>query len=151
MSRPADSDRDPFVSATEIAALFFCENKIVLDRRLGETVTERQAKARSRGVAEHERADQAGRQLHNQPETGPKGPCFIATHVYGSNDPRTNQLRCFRDQSLKQSAPGRLAVLVYYRYSPLLVIWLQGRPLATRTARFLVDLVRILVAPRIGG
>ena len=48
--------------------------------------------------------------------------CYIATCVYGSFDcPQVWTLRRFRDNTLKQSAPGRAFVRIYYALSPTLV------------------------------
>ena len=48
--------------------------------------------------------------------------CYIATAVYGSYDcPEVWVLRRFRDEGLRRSAVGALAVRAYYAVSPKLV------------------------------
>lgn len=55
-------------------------------------------------------------------ENSSKGPCYVATAVYGSYDcPEVWTLRRFRDFSLSQSIFGREFIHVYYALSPSLV------------------------------
>jgi len=55
------------------------------------------------------------------PENVQEG-CYVATAVYGSYDcPEVWVLRRFRDYSLKQTAPGRAFIKLYYAASPHLV------------------------------
>ncbi len=54
--------------------------------------------------------------------------CFIATAVYGDYyAPEVIALRRFRDETLETSAPGRLFVTLYYRFSPPVAALLSRR------------------------
>ncbi|MEW5792639.1 MAG: cold shock domain-containing protein [Pseudomonadota bacterium] len=54
--------------------------------------------------------------------------CFIATAVYGDYyAPEVIALRRFRDETLETSAPGRLFVKLYYRFSPPVAAFLSHR------------------------
>jgi len=71
--------------------------------------------------------------------------CFIATAAYGSAmAPEVELLRRFRDKRLMGSAPGRLLVGLYYRFSPPLADFIRERP-ALRLA------ARLLLAPVVFG
>lgn len=137
--------RDRYVSATDIASLAFCEQKVVLTRQHGDKATPEQQQARERGLKHHQQHDATVRRHHNQAPTQRPSPCFIASHVYGPIDARTQELRAFRDHVLRRSAAGRWAVAVYYRFSPAVVRWLQRRPWATAAIRLAVDSLRLLV------
>jgi hypothetical protein len=57
---------------------------------------------------------------------GKKGPCFIASAVYGDPfAPEVNALRRFRDDRLRPYRPGRLTIMIYYRMSPPIASWLR--------------------------
>ncbi len=71
----------------------------------------------------------------------PKGPCFVATAVYGEGAPQLARLRSFRDRRLMPHAAGRLAVRVYYRAGPSLARFVAGRPLARAGLRAALDRV----------
>lgn len=139
------------VSATEIASLFYCEQKLVLDIRKGELVTPEQEAARARGDQLHHQAHQAATQLHNRrPSPDRKGPCFVATLVYGCDDPRTNEFRRFRDRCLRRTHVGRLAIATYYRLSPAVVARLQQHPTAIRMIKVCLDALRFTLTPWTG-
>lgn len=149
MTRRTD---DRYISATQLASLGHCEVKLVLDRRYGESVTPAQAEARRRGNVEHERFHRAATVAHNQPppELQPAGrgratPCFIATAVYGEDDPRTDQLRTFRNQRLMPTRWGRALVLCYYTLSPPLARFLTSHRIASRLVACLLDAVRLCI------
>lgn len=56
--------------------------------------------------------------------TPTKGPCYIATAVYGSYDcPQVWTLRRFRDNTLASTWYGRAFIRTYYAISPALVKW----------------------------
>ena len=53
-----------------------------------------------------------------------KGPCYVATAVYGSYDcPQVWTLRRFRDYTLAKTWYGRAFIRTYYAISPTLVKW----------------------------
>lgn len=53
-----------------------------------------------------------------------KGPCYVATAVYGSYDcPQVWTLRRYRDEVLGSTWYGRLFIKLYYAISPTLVKW----------------------------
>lgn len=65
-----------------------------------------------------------------------KAGCFIATAVYPYSDaPQLSTLRRYRDETLMSTAPGRVAVRIYYRWSPPLAAWLSSRPACAALVR----------------
>lgn len=70
--------------------------------------------------------------------------CFIATAVYGDYyAPEVIALRRFRDETLGQSAPGRLFIALYYRFSPPVAAFLsRQRTLSAFVRLFLNVLAR---------
>lgn len=152
MKTRACQEEDRFVSATEIASMFFCEQKIVLDAKHGETVTPEQAKARARGTRIHKEVDRVARKEHNRKSSGDgrSDYCFVATHVYGYHDPRTDELRRFRDRVMMRHPVGAFVVRMYYRWSPAVVRWMEGRSVATAASRVAIDVIRSTVSPWTG-
>ena len=58
----------------------------------------------------------------NESAIGTKGPCYVATAVYGSYDcPQVWTLRRYRDEVLGSTWYGRLFIKLYYAISPTLV------------------------------
>lgn len=133
------------IAASELAKLGYCETKAVLEARNGEVVTLSQAKARERGRAEHARFDTLASAHHN---AGGDRRCFIASHVYGHDDPRTDELRAWRDDLLAKLRICVLPVRIYYLASPAVVRFLQRHPWATPWVRAGIDLVRKKVVRR---
>lgn len=91
-----------------------------------------------------------GRPSEPRPSTPPRLPrpasdrrCFVASAVYGLDDPRTEELRRFRDARLLPSAVGRQAVRAYYLTSPLLVLVLDRLPLLAGPVHRILDLIRL--------
>lgn len=152
MKTPARQEEDRFVSATEIASMFYCEQKIVLDLKHGETVTQEQAKARVRGTRVHKEVDRVARKEHNKKSSGDgrSDYCFVATHVYGYHDPRTDELRRFRDRVMMGHPAGASLVRMYYRWSPAVVRWMEGKTVATAVSRVAIDIIRSAVSPWTG-
>ncbi|UJJ60595.1 CFI-box-CTERM domain-containing protein [Rhodanobacter denitrificans] len=123
----AYSERD-YLPATVLAGLGFCEVKILHEARFGKLTTAQQAEAAKAGVQEHERFHQEVSALHNQPKPAQDRRCFIATAVWGGHDPRTQQLRDWRDRVLLTHAFGRGVVRAYYAISPWMVRLLERWP-----------------------
>jgi len=53
-----------------------------------------------------------------------KNQCFIASAVFGSENPGLKLIRNFRDIFLLKSSWGKVLVDVYYKYSPDMSVWL---------------------------
>jgi hypothetical protein len=66
--------------------------------------------------------------------------CYIATAVYGSYDaPQVLVLRHFRDNTLSESAAGRLFIQTYYRLSPPIARWLKNTRRLNAAVRCVLD------------
>ncbi|MFB8229906.1 CFI-box-CTERM domain-containing protein [Cellulosimicrobium sp. NPDC055967] len=75
-------------------------------------------------------------------KAGGSGGCFVATAVYGSYDcPEVWVLRRWRDTRLRTTAPGRLFVRCYYRWSPPLVAHVGEKPWFTTPVLHLLNRV----------
>jgi hypothetical protein len=134
-------DTTYYLPATKLAAMGYCETKIVLEDRLGDKATQEQALARVRGRVAHERFDRVVRVAHNRSRAQDRR-CFIASCVYGVDDDRTEQLRQFRDRVLAPVASGRALIAVYYAVSPWVVRILERSPRMKWLAYRVVDWVR---------
>lgn len=68
--------------------------------------------------------------------------CFIATAVYGDYyAPEVIALRRFRDESLETSAPGRLFVKLYYRFSPPVAAFMSRRRKISAVVRGILNIL----------
>lgn len=129
------TDRDEFVSASELARMGYCERQVAFDASHGKRVTAEQGRARDCGLKAHAAFFEEGRRIAAASAT--KGRCFIATLVLGECDD-TRALRAFRDLYLRRSACGRWLVGTYYVTSPALCAWLETRPRAIKPLRWLL-------------
>lgn len=141
--------RASYLPASILARQGRCEMLASMEMRNGETVTVGGEAARAAGNAEHDRFHRQVLHAHNRKDPGQKkGPCFVATAVYGYDDVRTNELRRFRDAVLLQSAWTAWTVGVYYAMSPPVARWLATRPSAAAGVAKCLDAVRAwLVRP----
>lgn len=143
MKRRRRYRKSDHIPATQIAALGFCETKLVLQDQHGDRVTKTQAAARVEGQVAHEAFDKAVVAKHNQGSTVARDRrCFVATAIYGVNDPRTEDLRRFRDTRLMTTSTGRALARIYYTASPLLVRVMRLCPILKYPVRHLLDWVR---------
>lgn len=73
--------------------------------------------------------------------------CFIATAAYGSPlEPSVMLLRQFRDRYLLTNSPGRLAVGLYYRFSPPAARIIHDHEILKNTVRWLLKPVVYLIS-----
>ena len=136
MSGPIRSStrRRDGVSASELSQMGVCEQLVQFEYLYGRRRSARQLAAMARGDREHRRFFQEGALER-------KGPCFIATLVYGAGR-EVALLRSFRDRVLRRTALGRRLILVYYRAAPAVCRLLHGRPL-------LVCALRLVLRPAV--
>ena len=144
--------RQKVVSASELAEMGFCEVKIQLKQRLGDRNTAESAALRAEGRDRHAEFHRLTTQQHNTPsrDQGASSTrdrrCFIATVVYGVDDPRTDQLRQFRDLSLLPTRAGRVLVEVYYWVSPSIADLISKHHWMQQIVRLMLDSTRRRIA-----
>ncbi|MGB4064148.1 MAG: CFI-box-CTERM domain-containing protein [Azonexus sp.] len=125
------------VSASELAQMGVCERLVLFEHRYGQRRSAQQRKDMAQGGQEHRRFFREGRV--QQPVR--KGPCFIATLVYGEGY-EVSVLRAFRDQVLCRSMLGRGVILACYRAAPVVCRMLVGHP-------WLIRLMHALLRPMV--
>lgn len=148
--REGGQDNRKMVSASELAQMAVCEQRIVFERRFGKRSTAAEDTARVRGNAAHSQFHQEALAASARVRTSEDKRCFIATAAFGETASETAAFRQFRDLILRRSLLGRYAIRFYYWCSPgiaaLLVRspWAKSvaigvlRPLASRIERILL-------------
>ncbi len=111
-----------------------CERLALFEYRYGQRRSVQQRKSRARGGREHRRF-----YLEGQEQWVRRGPCFIATLVYGEGY-EVAVLRWFRDRVLRPLMPGRFLILMYYRTAPTVCRTLVRHP-------WLIGMMRALLRP----
>jgi len=129
--RPRSGRRER-VSASELAQMGVCERLVLFEYRYGQRRSAQQRKDMARGGREHRRFFREG-----QVQPIRKGPCFIATLVYGEGR-EVSALRSFRDRVLLRSMLRRGVILAYYRAAPAVCRILAGHPWLIRVMRALL-------------
>jgi len=120
---------------TEIVGTIYCEQKAVFDHTYGEAKPlSVKAKAWA-GTVEHYRFQGEGHARQVMADRR----CYVATYIYGDSGIETLALRLWRDQVLRTTPTGRLAIAIYYVVSPALVRMLGRSTLATRLVKGLLD------------
>lgn len=119
------------VSASELAEMGVCERRMVVEQRYGRIFTASQCEDIRRGLHLHAVFDAQS----SGPPSGVRGPCFIATHVFGHSAPQTQVLRRYRDRVLRASALGGWSVACYYRVAQLVCGWLSHHLYACMSVR----------------
>lgn len=117
MALSKSGGREKYVSASEVGRAEFCPKTLEFKIK-GVKTSQLSHKLRNRGDAGH---DQLNLVAGQRPATTVDSRCYIASHLYGVDDPRTNALRRFRDVELMPSLLGRVLVRLYYCISPPLV------------------------------
>lgn len=123
-----------WISASDVG-LYARNPKLLEDKYNGIEVSEQRKAALEKGSQKHEAFNDA--LINGQQDKR----CFIASHLYGIDDPRTNQLRSFRDRVLMPNRFGKWMVSVYYVTSPFLVSLCRKNKLLDGLARSIVDCV----------
>jgi hypothetical protein len=77
-----------------------------------------------------------------------KGPCFIATAIYGEGASELDDFRAFRDQVLVPSRAGRMLVGAYYVVGPRIAPAFRRRPALRGLGRTILERVRRLLPLR---
>ena len=132
MPKIGTRDQRLHVSASELASMGACEQRIVLEQRYGRRLSEPQRVAVARGLKLHAQFLAEVRTSIQERH----GRCFIASHVFGHDAPETHVLRTYRDRVLRASAPGRMFILWYYRLAPGCCRWLARFPSMCRWVRW---------------
>lgn len=109
------------VSATQLAEMHYCEQRVLLAHRYGDRTTLAQREARERGLAAHADYYARGR-------TASDARCFISSCVFGPVAPETQVLRTFRDAVLLPRGWGRALVAWYYAWAPSVCAVLRCHP-----------------------
>lgn len=131
----ANSAKNKWVSASDVGRASYCPHYLELKNR-GTKPSEKSVAARAKGEINHEA-------LNRQAEDR---RCFIATHLYGIDDQKTDLLRSYRDQKLALHFPGKLFIQIYYALSPSLISLSRQTPALDRLLRYVVD--RIVLSIR---
>ncbi|MQA40576.1 CFI-box-CTERM domain-containing protein [Rugamonas aquatica] len=118
------------VSASQLAQMGTCERLMRYEHRGGMRPGRQRTAAIERGNVEHRRFHaEAVRSLQPPQASLPGKPwCFVATMLYGPDDPATEVLRRFRDALLRPTIMGRALIRLYYRLSPDLCRLMQRHP-----------------------
>jgi hypothetical protein len=103
--------KDTWISASQISQVCFCPHSLAL-KSSGYKPSAHAQHLMRQGIDEHEKLN-----LRVRTDVQDKR-CYVATHLYGTNDWRTQRLRIFRDEHLKSSWWGRSLVSIYYHLSP---------------------------------
>ena len=127
-----------WVSASEVGQVMFCPHSLELKYK-GAEVSESAHHRRAKGNFEHEQFNQ---RIKHAAQANRDQRCFIASQVYGENDPRTEQLRTWRDEVLMQTPIGRWMIRLYYALSPGLVKVCQKVEWMNSLSRVLLDCLR---------
>jgi hypothetical protein len=130
--------RGNWISASDVGRTDFCPNSVFLKYK-GAAVSREARVARQRGDIAHDKLNQQAAQDKR---------CYVATYLYGMDDPRTHTLRSFRDQTLMRYPGGAWLVRSYYRLSPVVIDWSRRSPMFHRVIANLVTRVVILCAKK---
>jgi hypothetical protein len=102
--------RNNWVSASDVGRASYCPHYLELKNK-GAKPSVEAIVARVKGEESHEQLNKDANDRR----------CYIASHLYGIDDPRANLLRGFRDSCLLEYFLGRAFISIYYLISPTLV------------------------------
>lgn len=124
------SRSNAWVSASAIGRAEFCPKYLEHQNR-GAVVSEQAIAKRKHGEIGHDHLNERVSDTR----------CFVASHLYGENDVRTQTLRNFRDNSLMPHLHGRILVKAYYRLSPAFVRLSRTFPILNKASHVIVNQV----------
>jgi len=117
-----------WVSASDVGRAAYCPHYLELKNR-GVKASRQAEASRARGNASHDELNRIAQDKR----------CYIASHLYGIDDDRTEALRAFRDNTLLCHRPGKVLVNIYYSLSPTLVTISSRCPAAERCLRYMIN------------
>lgn len=126
------------LSATELAEMGYCEQRVLLEHLYGERTTVQQRQARQRGLRLHDQYLVQGKAAASD------GRCFVSSCLFGPMAPETQTLRAFRDSALLPHAWGRLLVTGYYALAPTVCVLLRRSPMCARLMRGILQVALAL-------
>lgn len=118
-----------WISASDVGRAAYCPRSVAL-KYAGAKPSARAMDARKRGDLKHEE--------FNRQATKDRR-CYVASYLYGVDDPRTEILRQFRDRHIKRVPGGHYLIQCYYRVSPMVIGLSERIPIAGRIIRKVVD------------
>jgi hypothetical protein len=137
--------RSRHLTATDIAECCVCEQRVVLDHLRGKRRTASSRRLMRAGTAVH--AELHREALRELPMHAGDARCFVATALWGADDPRTQALREWRDLWLLKRRWGLAATRLYYRLSPRFIVVMARAP----WLRAIVDGALSVVANRVAS
>ncbi|MDG9669612.1 hypothetical protein ONV78_17880 [Hahella sp. CR1] len=125
---PESKRSNEMVSASRVGRAAFCPHYLELEAK-GSTPTTSAVARQMAGEAKHEEFSKKAEDKR----------CFVATHLYGIDDPRTEALRQYRDLKLSKTWYGRRLISIYYTLSPALVRISRPHPIVSKVLKLIVD------------
>lgn len=125
-----------WVSASDVGRAAYCPHYLEL-RDKGTKVSKSSERARVRGDVAHDEFNKLAEDKR----------CYVASHLYGIDDERTETLRRFRDDNLVNlpGNTGKILISVYYRLSPVFIQAARALPGVDLCLRKTVDhIVRMI-------
>ena len=111
MNKP--NKQSDWVSASDVGLVAKDPKRLEAKYRGKEKISESRKKALKFGDRKHEEFNRTIKSSDSR--------CYIASHLYGVEDPKTEMLRQYRDRVMLPKWYGRLFVNLYYKFSPGLV------------------------------
>jgi len=124
----ANNTKKQWVSASDVGRAAYCPHYLELKRQ--------GAKPSKAAIAAMTKGEMSHHALNRQAEDK---RCFIASHLYGIDDNRTNLLRNYRDEKLINNPIGRYFIRMYYVFSPMLISISRRIPLLDKILKSIVD------------
>ncbi|HBF07182.1 MAG TPA: hypothetical protein DHW71_04080 [Gammaproteobacteria bacterium] len=113
------SKKTPPVAASDVGRAAFCPHFLELKQQ-GHTPSKQAQYLMKQGSQAHADFNQSITRAKSKDKR-----CYIASYLYGIDDPRTESLRQFRDKKLLPHKAGRFFVSAYYRTSPFIITLAQ--------------------------